>query len=114
MKLFRVAWSTPRTEYIVTNDQTQDDTSAVQQQHRGRWKLEQFHRETKQLTGLESCPGRKARIVPNHSGCAILVWVRLKQVAEETKQTIYQVKHGVLSDYLRQQLKSPSIKMALA
>ena len=43
-----------------------------------------------------------------------LVWVRLKQVAYETHQTIYQVKDGLLSDYLCQQLKSPSIQMVLA
>ncbi len=114
VKLFRVALSTQRTEYIVTNDLTQDDTSAVQQANGWRWKIEQFHRETKQVTGLESCQCRKARIVRNHIGCAILVWIRLKQVATETQQTIYQVKHNLLSDYLRQQLKSPSIKMALA
>jgi len=34
--------------------------------------------------------------------------------AQETQQTIYQVKHGLLSDYLRQQLKSPAIRMTLA
>ena len=49
-----------------------------------------------------------------HIGCAILVWVRLKQVAQETNQTIYKAKHGLLSDYLRQQLKSPTIKMTRA
>ncbi len=114
VKLFRVALSTQRTEYIVSNDLTQDDTSAVQQENGWRWKIEQFHRETKQVTGLERCQCRKARIVRNHIGCAILVWIRLKQVATETQQTIYQVKHNLLSDYLRQQLKSPSIKMALA
>jgi hypothetical protein len=69
-----------------------------------RWKIEQFHRETKQLTGLEGCLCRQARIVRNYIGCAILVWIRLKQVAHETQRTIYQVKHGLLSDYLRQQL----------
>ena len=78
------------------------------------WKIEQFHRETKQLTGLEGCQCRKARIVRNHIGCAILVWVRLKQVAHETGRTIYQVKHGLLADYLRQQLRSPTIKMTFA
>jgi len=66
------------------------------------------------LTGLESCQCRKARIVRNHIGCAILVWGRLKQVAYETQRTIYQVKHGLLDDYLRQQLKTPTIKMCLA
>lgn len=45
---------------------------------------------------------------------ATLVWVCLKQVAAETNQTIYEVIHGLLSDYLRQQLKSPAITMVLA
>ncbi len=114
VKLFRVTLSTQRTEYIVTNDLTQDDTAAIQQAIGWRWKIEQFHRETKQVTGLEGCQCRTARIIRNHVGCAILVWVRLKQVAADTRQTIYQVKHGLLADYLRQQLKSPSVKMVLA
>ncbi len=114
VKLFRVVLSTQRTDYVVTNDQTQTDTTATQQVCGWRWKVEQFHRETKQLTGLESCQCRKARIVRNHIGCAILVWVRLKQVAAETQRTIYQVKHDLLSDYLRQQLKTPTVKMLLA
>lgn len=114
VKLFRVVLSTQRTDYVVTNDLAQDDTQAAQDACGTRWKIEQFHRETKQLTGLEGCQCRKARIVRNHIACAILVWVRLKQVAHETKQTVYQVKHGLLSDYMRQQLKSPAISMVLA
>jgi len=114
VKLFRVVLSPQRTDYVVTNDLTQDDTQAVRDAGALRWKIEQFHRETKQVTGLESCQCRKARIVRNHIGCAILVWVRLKQVAQDTRQTIYQVKHGLLSDYLRQQLKAPTVKMTLA
>ena len=114
VKLFRVVLSPQRTDYVVTNDLTQDDTQAAQEACGLRWKIEQFHRETKQLTGLEGCQCRKARIVRNHIGCAILVWVRLKQVAAETNQTIYKVKHGLLSDYMRQQLKSPAVTMVLA
>jgi hypothetical protein len=112
VKLFRVVLSTKRTDYIVTNDMAQDDTRAVQKVCSFRWKVEQFHRETKQLTGLEGCQCRKARIVRNHIACSVLVWVRLKQVANETKQTVYRLKHELLSDYLRQQLKSPSIQMS--
>jgi hypothetical protein len=114
VKLFRVVSSTRRTDWVVTNDLAQESTSAAQEASDWRWKIEQFHREGKQLTGLERCQCRLARIVRNHIGCAILVWVRLKQVAHETAQTIYQVKYGLLSEYLRQQLKSPSIKMMLA
>jgi hypothetical protein len=114
VKLFRVVLSPKRTDYVVTNDQTQDSTSATQEACGWRWKIEQFHRESKQVTGLEGCQCRKARLVRTHIGCAILVWVRLKQVAHDTRQTIYQVKPGLLSDYLRQHLKSPAVKMVLA
>ena len=85
VKLFRVVLSPQRTDYVVTNDLTQDDTQAAQEACGLRWKIEQFHRETKQLTGLEGCQCRKARIVRNHIGCAILVWVRLKQVASRNQ-----------------------------
>ena len=79
-----------------------------------RGKVEPFHRETKQLTGIEGNPCRKARIVRNHIGCSILVWVRLKPVAVETGRTLYRVKHDLLGDYLRQQFKSPAVQMCLA
>ena len=96
------------------NDLAQNDTSVAQQACNWRWKIEQFHREAKQLTGLEGCQCRLARIVRNHIGCAMLVWVRLKQVAYQTDQTIYQVKYSLFSQYVTQQLKSPSIQMQLA
>ncbi|MDP9314481.1 MAG: transposase, partial [Chloroflexota bacterium] len=38
----------------------------------------------------------------------------LKAVAIQTGRTVYQLKHGLLDDYLIQQLKNPSIKMVLA
>ena len=114
VKCFRVVLSTKRTDYVVTNDLAQGATTAAQEACGWRWKIEQFHREAKQVTGIEKCQCRKARIVRNHIGCAMLVWVRLKQVAEETKQTIYQVKFGLLSEYLRQHLKSPAVKMLFA
>ena len=72
-----------------------------------------FH--AKLLTDLEKCQCRKRkRIVRNHIGCELLVWIRLATLAYQTGQTIYQVKHGVLDEYLRQQLKSPAIKMKFA
>ena len=114
VKLFRFELSTERTEYIVTNDVAQDWTPATQEVWGWRPKIEEFHRENKQLTGIESCQCRRARIVRNHIGCAMLVWVRLKQVAHETSRTIYQVKHDLFSDYLRQQLRSPAVQMTFA
>nr|WP_225895970.1 hypothetical protein [Dendronalium phyllosphericum] len=76
-----------------------------------RLQIEEFHRELKQLTGIESCQCRKGRIQRNHIACAILVWLRLKEIAYKTGQTIYQIKHGLLSNYLVEQLKRPAIPL---
>jgi hypothetical protein len=89
VKVFRVVLSTKRTDYVVTNEMAQDNVEVVQDVCGFRWKVEQFHRETNQLTSIEGNQCRKARSVRNRIGCAILVWVRLKQVAVETRQTIY-------------------------
>jgi len=50
----------------------------------------------------------------NHIACALLVWSRLKAIAYQTHKNIYQLKHGMLSDYLIEQLKHPSVHMTLA
>ena len=113
VKVFRVA-SDRRTDYVVTNDLSQSDTSVAQTACAWRWKIEQFHREAKQLTGLEKCQCRLPRIVRNHIACAFLVWVRLMRQAQETGQTLYEAKYGMLTEYLCQELKTPSIKMDLA
>jgi hypothetical protein len=113
VKLFRVTISTNRTEFIATNDLSQNSTDAVQEVYGIRWKIEEFHREIKQLTGIESCQCRKGRIQRNHIGCALLVWHRLKELAYQTCQTIYQIKHSLLYDYLKEQLKRPEVSMTL-
>lgn len=112
--LFRVVVSTHRTDWVVTNDPTQDSTEATQKACGFRWKIEQLHREGKQVTGLERCQCRKARIQRHHIGCAFLVWVRLKELAVQTGRTVYQLKQGLLDDYLIQQLRNPTLKMRFA
>jgi hypothetical protein len=114
LKLFRLLLSTKRTDYVVTNDLAQDSVEAVQEASGFRWKIEEFHRETKQVTGIENCQCRIERIQRNHIGCAVLVWVRLKQLAYQTGQTLYQIKHNLLDEYMVQQLKNPTVQMALA
>lgn len=79
-----------------------------------RWKIEQFHRELKQITGIEACQCRKAPIQRNHINCALLVWLRLKNIAYSTGETIQKIKYGLLSNYLIGQLKYPSVPMILA
>ena len=113
VKVFRVA-SSRRMDYVATNDLSQSDVSVVRQVCDVRWKIQQFHREAKQLTGLEKCQCRLPRIVRNHIAAAFLVWVYLMRQAHKTGQTLYQVKYGLISEYLCQQLKSPTPIMGAA
>lgn len=114
MKMFRVTVSPHRTDYVVTNDPSQACADDTQQVCGIRWLIEQFHREVKQLTGIERCQCRKLRIVRNHISCAIAVWTRLKQLAYATGQTVYEIKNSLWRDYLIQQLKNPMVKMRFA
>lgn len=114
VKLFRLVLSPERTDYVITNDLTQSQREAVEEAYGRRWKIEQFHRELKQTTGIERCQCRKERMQRNHIGCAILVWVRLKSLAEELGTTVYALKRDLLSEYMVTQLRNPSIRMTLA
>ncbi len=73
VKLFRVVVTSKRPEWIVTSDLSQDCTRDTQEEVRAvRWKIEEFHREAKQLTGIESWQWRTGRIQRNHIGWALL------------------------------------------
>ena len=112
VKLFRVIVSTHRTEYIATNDLTQASTSAVKKHCARRWKIEEFHREVKQVTGIESCQCRKASIQKNHIACALWVWNFLTRIARQTQTTVYELKQGLLDNYLIEQLRSPTLNVS--
>lgn len=118
VSLFRLLRSTPRSEpdvdWIVTNARTPLTAQVVQDVIDLRWKVEEFHRDTKQVTGIEACECRTGRIQRNHIACAILVWIRLKSLAEQARTTIYQLKQGLLDNYLIQELRNPTLKMVLA
>jgi len=114
VKLFRVVVHSRRTEWIVTNDLSRDSTPGAREVRAMRWKIEEFHREAKQLTGIERCQCRAGRIQRNHVACAMLVWSRLKHLAYQSGQTIYRIKRCLLHDYLVQQLKNPTVQMVLA
>jgi hypothetical protein len=117
MKLFRLVLTTERTDYVITNDMTQDDADVVKQNcgpwRAKDWKIEQFHRESKQVTGLEGCQCRLSRALRNHIACSFLVWAHLKRLATQLNTNVYRLKFSLLDEYMRQQLKSPSIPMVL-
>lgn len=112
LKLFRTATSTSGAELIVTNDYSSSDTEAVETFQGFRWKVEQFHRELKGTTGVEACQSRKARSQRNHIGCALLVWFFLKRHAQQLLSTVYALKQGLLDDYMKSQLRNPTLRFA--
>ena len=111
VKLFRVA-ATNRTEYVATNDLLQNSSVAVKAMCAVRWKVEQYHREGKQMLGIEKCQCRSARAQKNHIGCVILVWHCMTKLARKLKTNIYALKKQLLSGYMKEALKNPSIRMA--
>jgi hypothetical protein len=109
LKLFRVVLSTEKTELIVSNGLSIESTEHAQEESAIRWHIEQYHREIKNLTGVDECQCRIQRSQRNNICCALRVWLCLNEVACKTKQTIYQVKYGMLDAYMRQQLRAPSV-----
>lgn len=110
VKLFCIFVSSDKVDYVVTNDISQDNAEVVQKEFNQRWVIELFHREIKQTTGIAKCQCRKQRIQRNHIACCLLVWTFMKKEAYKLGKTIYQIKKGLLDNYMKQQLKSPNIK----
>ena len=112
VKLFRVAITTTRTEWIVTNDNEQasiDDTRGI---CAIRWKIEQYHREVKQTLGIEKCQCRSAAAQKNHIGCVILAWNHMTMLARRMGVNIYSIKKSMLSSFMKQELRAPSVPMS--
>lgn len=109
LRLFRMT-AKHRTEYIVTNDVRVETTEAAKQVGGFRWKIEQFHREVKQLTGVAKCQARKARKQRNHICIAFVVWHQLHELATQMKTTMYEVKSIPLREYQKQLWRNPAYK----
>jgi len=111
---FRVVVSPHRTDDVVTKALAQASPEATQEACGFRWQSAPWPRAGKQVTGWERCPCRKARIQRQPIGGAVLVGGRLKALAAQPGRTGYPRKHGLLDDYLMQQLRNPSLRMVLA
>jgi len=66
----------------------------------------------KQLTGIENCQCRKEKIQRNHIGCALLVWVRLKNLAYQTKRNVYSLWKSQYDQFLKGLPQKPIIHFA--
>ena len=110
LKLFKLVATNGDVEWVITNNLTEDFTRLrASEAMNVRWQVEEFHREFKQLTGSEKCQCRKARSQRNHLACCYNAWVAIKVKAQEMRKTVYQLRNGLFADYLKSQLKNPTI-----
>lgn len=110
MKLFRLSVHPDRTDYVVTNDfdqinTSQDATKACAM----RWKIEQYHREVKQTTGIGKCQARNSKAQRKHIKVAILAWLVLNAQAHAMNKNIYQVKEEPLKTFQAALWRQPSV-----
>lgn len=110
LRLFQIT-AQHRVEYIVTNDVSVETTEAAKQVGGFRWKIEQFHREAKQLTGVHKCQARKGRKQRNHICIAFIVWHQLHELAQQMNCSLYEVKHRPLREYQKQLWRNPAYRL---
>jgi hypothetical protein len=110
VRLFKLVAMNGDIEWAITNDLTSNCTRLrVIESLQVRWQVEEFHREFKQLTGSEKCQCRKARSQRNHLASCYSAWVALKVKAKELRKTAYQLRTGLFENYLKAELKKPTI-----
>ncbi len=110
VKLFKLVAPNGNIDWIITNcpDRTLK-TKVVEAKNKVRWKIEQFHREVKNVVGSEKCQSRKGRSQRNHIAYCYQAWLSLKVATQEVQKSIYRLKSDLLSEYLRSVMKQPII-----
>jgi hypothetical protein len=114
VRLFKIVATNGDIDWVITNSPDETlTTQAAQDVSDVRWQVEELHRGLKQLTGTEKCQCRKGRSQRNHIACCYHAWLSLKVKAKQLGKTLYQIKHDLLSDYLRAELRNPRIQAFL-
>ncbi len=115
VRLFKVVATNGDIDWVITNDPDETlTTQAAQQTSDVRWQVEELHRGLKQLTGTEQCHCRSARSQRTHLACCYQAWVSLKVHAKRLGKTLYQVRADLFREYLRAELRQPSIPVFTA
>ncbi len=111
VKLFKLVATDGDIDWVITNDPATDlTTTVVRGRNDVRWDVESFHREIKQLTGIEKCQCQNELAQRNHIACCYHAWLALKVHATKLKKTLYRTQHDLLSQYLMNELKHPRIR----
>lgn len=101
-------------EYLATNDLSLP-APVIRAANACRWRVEEYHRGTKQLTGLETCQARRnQRAQRNHILCSIRALLALEQLRLERGIPWYEAKQQLIVEALSNYLKNPTIPLTYA
>lgn len=79
-----------------------------------RWRVEEFHRGIKQVTGVESCQARSQRSQRNHILCSIRALMALERWRLDRGINWYEAKQQLLIEAISHCLKQPTIPVSQA
>ena len=121
VRLFKLVAPNGDIDWVITNREFsgKEDTQTaitlqdVQDENAVRWQIERLHRELKQLVGTQKCQCRKARSQRNHLGLCYLAWLSLKVHATKFCITLYAARANLFRDYLRAELRKPTIQACM-
>ena len=100
LKLFRLTAHSGCTDYVITNDHKAIGTSNdATEACAVRWKIEQYHRDSKQLTGTAKCQARTSKARRKHIIIAILAWTVLHAQAQVKQLSIYALKNEPVKQF---------------
>jgi len=111
VRIFHKADKNDRDEYYATNE-IELTKDKFNEKRKIRWKVEEYHREIKQLTGIEKCQARLRQIQKNHIGCCLMAWQFLKKKAYELKTTIYHLWERQSHEFISHQIFNPLFSFA--
>jgi putative transposase len=97
-------------EYLATNDLSLT-APVARAACKCRWKIEEYHRGAKQLTGLENCQARSQRAQRNHILCSIMALLALEQWRLERGIPWYEAKQRLIAEAVSHYLKNPTIPL---
>jgi hypothetical protein len=110
VRLYKLVAQNGDIDWVITNCPDRSlKTKVVEVKNKVRWKIEQFHREVKNVVGSEKCQARKGRSQRNHIAYCYQAWLSLKVAAKEVQKSVYGLKDDLMYEYLRSVLKHPII-----
>lgn len=97
-------------DYLATNDLSLTSPD-IRKANACRWKVEEYHRGTKQTTGIENCQARLQRAQRNHIFCSSLTFLALEKHRLEKGCSWYESKQRIITDALKDYLEKPFIPL---